>query len=1086
MFSLRRWAGMQEEFGIDIIKDYVGRENFIKGRNYFPFYVRYIGDSQTKEETLYFFRVNSEREPINYSVKILMRDKEIVESTCTCPQYGIEGCCKHIAASLYNYREELFPISEEEKKLMLSKSLLEEMYSNRAIRKPGVRKQVHIDVCVEFISHSSEMKLKLRIGESKLYSLNSKITTFLNAYKDNRECQLGKDFTYSPDLNYFSKEDKDIIEFLVEYDRRTYYSIRELCLTRDDIRSFLKLCASKVIGLEVRSERGKVVNGRYQREEEHFAGVITSIKEGNPFEMTISKEGEFYLLKSDVQLKKLTDDCKYAYISSNDRREGTLYFVPQKVSELTSFMLSNELDGLSFRSEDLEMFKEGVLPLIKENIVVDESVGDEIIIASKPDAKLYFDFKRDIIILNVKFSYDGNELDYFEESSNIVRDVEVEQSVVSDMLEYGFIESENKFYLEDMDEIGEFLEVGLEELASKYEVFTSSKIKNTNFLKDNKIRSSFSIGKDNILRYEFDFGNIKTDEIVDILETLKRKKKYYKLKSGDFLNLENNDDLLELERLIDEMDLRDGDIRNGTGEIPKYRAVYLDSLKKDKYHIIKTDNLFDELIEKFNSFKDVDVEFSSQDKNTLRDYQQTGVKWLYNIYKCGFGGILADEMGLGKSIQLICFIKEILKEKKDAKILIVAPTSLIYNWKNEFDKFGREIAYKVIAENKNTRKQELEHLDGVNVLITTYGLVRRDKETYDEMVFELVAIDEAQNIKNTNAQMTKVVKSLKATTKVALTGTPLENSVMELWSIFDFIMPGYLASLISFQRKYNIKDVDEKNLDHLKSLNKQIAPFIMRRRKKDVVQELPDKIENNIFIDLNDEQKKLYAAQLEKTKKELDDIIEEGGIEKANFKILQLLMKLRQLCIDPAIVYENYKGGSSKIENLVSIVKDIIQNGHKILLFTSFKTALDIVNREFTNNNISTYVIDGSVSSKRRMELVDKFNEDETNVFLITLKSGGTGLNLTSADVVIHLDLWWNPQVENQATDRAHRIGQKKTVEVIRLICKGTIEERILELQNKKKVLSDALIEGENRDINLISKLTEEDIKNLLYLDNEE
>lgn len=588
------------------------------------------------------------------------------------------------------------------------------------------------------------------------------------------------------------------------------------------------------------------------------------------------------------------------------------------------------------------------------------------------------------------------------------------------------------------------------------------------------------------MKYEFDLGNIKNDEIVNVLESLKNKKKYYRLKSGDLLDLENNEELTQLENLMEDMEISNKDLKNGSGTIPKYRAIYLDSVKKDKYDIIKTNNLFDELINNFSSYRDANITLSLKDKKVLRDYQLLGVKWLYNIYKCGFGGILADEMGLGKSIQLIYLIKQILLEKKDAKILIVAPTSLIYNWKNEFDKFASDISYKVLAENKTVRKEELEHLDDYNVLITTYGLVRQDQEKYKEMNFELIAIDEAQNIKNPNAQMTKVVKSLTANTKLALTGTPLENSVLELWSIFDFIMPGYLANMVNFRKKYNIKNVDDDSLKQLNHLNDQIKPFILRRKKKDVVTELPDKIENNIYIDLNSEQKKLYVAQLEKTQKELDNILSTEGFKKGNFKILQLLTKLRQLCIDPRIVYENYQGGSAKIENLVSIVKEIIENGHKILLFTSYKTALDIVNKEFTNNNISTYVIDGSVSSKKRMELVNKFNEDNTNVFLITLKAGGTGLNLTSADVVIHLDLWWNPQVENQATDRAHRIGQKNKVEVIKLICKGTIEERILELQNKKKILSDKLIEGEDRDQNIISQLTEKDIKKLLSIDNEE
>ena len=299
-------------------------------------------------------------------------------------------------------------------------------------------------------------------------------------------------------------------------------------------------------------------------------------------------------------------------------------------------------------------------------------------------------------------------------------------------------------------------------------------------------------------------------------------------------------------------------------------------------------------------------------------------------------------------------------------------------------------------------------------------------------------------------------------------------------------MPGYLTSSLAFNRKYGIKNIDDDSVKELDNLKKQIRPFILRRKKKEVVKELPDKIENNIYIDLTKEQKKIYLAELEKTKKKMEELLLDGTFNKSRIEILKLLTRLRQICIDPSIIYENYNGGASKIEELIPMIKDIIANGHKILLFSTYKTAIDIVNRELTNNDISCYVIDGSVSSKKRIELVDKFNNDNTNVFLITLKAGGTGLNLTSADVVIHLDLWWNPQAENQATDRAHRIGQKNTVEVIKLICKGTIEERILELQNKKKFLSDSLIEGDDVDKNIISKLTAKDIKVLLSMDNNE
>ena len=643
-----------------------------------------------------------------------------------------------------------------------------------------------------------------------------------------------------------------------------------------------------------------------------------------------------------------------------------------------------------------------------------------------------------------------------------------------------------KILLENIELIGEFLEDKLEVIATKYEVFTSQKIKDTKVVKNSNTTSNFSIGKDNIMHYEFDLGEIDSHELDDLLDSVKNKKKYFRLKNGDLINTYDNENLQQLNNLIEDMELSNKQIKEGSGVIPKYRAIYLDSLKKDKYKIITTNNLFDDLITKFTSFKDEDIKLNDKEKQVLRDYQIIGVKWLYNIYKCGFGGILADEMGVGKSIQLIYLIKLIIKEKKDAKILIVAPTSLIYNWENEFLKFAKNIKYQVFAENKIKRKNELKNIDDINVLITTYGLVREDEELYKNINFELIAIDEAQNIKNPTAMMTKIIKDLKASTKLALTGTPLENSVIELWSIFDFIMPGYLANNQNFKKKYQIKDTTKEDLAKLDTLNKQIQPFILRRKKKDVVKELPEKLENNIFLELTKEQKKIYAAQVRKTNKEMEELIGREGFTKARFKILQLLTRLRQICIDPSIILENYTGGSAKMDYLVPLIEEIVANNHKILLFTTYKTALDIAKKKLEENNISTYVISGEVSSKKRMELVNKFNNDDTNVFLITLKAGGTGLNLTSADVVIHLDLWWNPQVENQATDRAHRIGQKNKVEVVKLICKGTIEEKILKLQEKKKILSDKLIDGEIHDENMLNKLSEKDIKDLFAIDNEE
>ena len=501
----------------------------------------------------------------------------------------------------------------------------------------------------------------------------------------------------------------------------------------------------------------------------------------------------------------------------------------------------------------------------------------------------------------------------------------------------------------------------------------------------------------------------------------------------------------------------------------------MDSLN---YNLINKDNSFNTFIDNFNKYKDSLITINT---DILRDYQINGVKWLYNIDKLGFGGILADEMGLGKSIQVIYYIKQLLKENKDYKFLIVVPTSLVYNWENEINKFSKDISYTIINGNKHQRCELIKN--NTTIYITSYGLLREDIEYYNNYHFKSVIIDEAQNIKNPQAIITKAIKKINASTKIALTGTPLENSIIELWSIFDFIMPGFLSSLTSFQKKYKINDIDDSN-ELLIGLHKAISPFIMRRKKEDVILELPKKLENNIFIELNDIQKEIYKNEVIKVNKEIDQELKDKGLKKSRFKILQLLTRLRQIAIEPSIIFDDYKGGSSKIDSLIEIIEESISNNHKILVFTSFKTALNAVKERLDKKNITSYTIDGSVSSKKRMELVDSFNNDNTNVFLIMLKSGGTGLNLTSADVVIHLDLWWNPAVENQATDRAHRIGQKNVVSVIKLITKGTIEEKILELQEKKKILSDKLIDSGDMDSNILSSLTEKDIRNLLSYEN--
>ena len=1048
------------------ITAFVHTSDIVAGKTYDVSKISFLNKKENYNEngkvTHYWYEVDDEEKPTYYDVMVsIENNKKILRTACDCKNFRSIRSCKHIAAVILNNYEEMFG------KMFInipkiSSSILEKFITSE---ENIIKKELTVNLIINvterksnyyYYYNSIECTVKILIGDEKLYTLGNHASAFKSVYESGEgEVYFGKSFTYNPQKYYLSSDAETILKaYYNTFDDGGYNYINT---------SSLKKFLNKLKNI-------KFVINNYE---------VDGISEYFPIDTNLMKKNETYELDFDLENIENLIEKDYEYIFY----KGKLYHLNAKEQELIEDLKQNELDKLIISKDKLDLFNKGLLKVVRKKLKIDSSV-DDIVLPSIIKAKLYFDIRNEYIISNIVFNYDDKEIDYFNKSNEILRDINFETSVLNDVGKYGFILEKDKLILRDIEQEVEFLENGLEQLATKYEIFTTEKFKNIKIKKKTSVSSMFGIGQDNILNYNFNLGDINSSELVSIFDSIKDKKKYYRLKNGDIINLED-ESLQELNNLTEELELTDEEIINGKGSILKYRAIYLDSLKKTKYSIISTDNLFDNFIKNFYEYKDSNL--SLEDTSILRDYQLTGVKWLYNLAKTGFGGILADEMGLGKTIQVIYYIKQMLKDNPTSKFLIVVPTSLAYNWEHEFDSFASQIKKAICIGSKEKRKHILKDLNKINVIITTYGLLREDEEIYENLNFNTMIIDEAQNIKNNHAGITKVVKSIKAETKFALTGTPLENSILELWSIFDFIMPGYLANLTKFQSKYKIKDFDEDSEILIKGLSKQINPFILRRKKSDVVKELPEKLINDIYIDLKDEQKKLYVAELNRVKEEMDKIIKEEGMNKARFLILQLLTKLRQICIDPSIVYDYYSDGSNKIEQLENIVSEYTKNNHKVLIFSSFKTALNIVKEKLNNAKIKTYMIDGSVPAKTRIEMVDNFNEnDDIKVFLIMLKSGGTGLNLASADVVIHLDLWWNPQAENQATDRAHRIGQTNTVEVIHLITKGTVEEKILELQNKKRILSDKLIDGEIRDKNIISELTKEDIEKLLSYENKE
>lgn len=440
----------------------------------------------------------------------------------------------------------------------------------------------------------------------------------------------------------------------------------------------------------------------------------------------------------------------------------------------------------------------------------------------------------------------------------------------------------------------------------------------------------------------------------------------------------------------------------------------------------------------------------------------------------GFNGILADDMGLGKTLQVIALLDSKVSGKTS---IVICPASLIYNWEDEIHRFSKTLKCKCICGNVKQRAQGIASYSQYDVLLTSYDYIRRDIELYEAMTFYYVILDEAQYIKNQKTRNALCVKKLKAEHKLALTGTPIENSLAELWSIFDFLMPDYLFNYHYFQAHYESEIVKNHNEEVQQKLKKLVAPFVLRRNKKEVLRELPDKIEQNYIIDFSEEENKLYVAHLAQVNRELSQMVNMQSTDKIT--ILAMLTKLRQLCCEPRLVFENIHEPSSKLKACIHLIQTLKENKQKVLLFSSFTSMLELIADELYKEGISYYILTGATNKEERRELVERFQNDSTTVFLISLKAGGTGLNLTSAEAVIHYDPWWNQSAQNQATDRAYRIGQRKKVQVFKLVMKNSIEEKIQKLQLMKKELADMFVE--NNETNL-AKMSKEELLSLFEI----
>lgn len=630
------------------------------------------------------------------------------------------------------------------------------------------------------------------------------------------------------------------------------------------------------------------------------------------------------------------------------------------------------------------------------------------------------------------------------------------------------IEDNKAIFKGRSDALYNFLDYGIPLIQKQADVYVSEELKRLKNRRSMNLSVKVYVQND-LLKMELD-SDINADELSHVLNAYRKKKKFYQLKNGEMIDLEDTG-LEQLDELASTMNLTPKDFKKETIEKPAYQAFHL--MDVDSELDVRNDDSVTEYTNRLMKVKEQTIQLKGEYKSLLRTYQQQGIQWLYDLKNMGLNGILADDMGLGKTLQVLVFYEQYVS--KDKPSLIVCPSSLMYNWMSEIEKFKIDVNAVCVTGMQEVRKDIIK--ENYELYITTYDYLRRDVELYMPMEFEYIILDEAQFIKNPKTKNAQSVKSLKSRHRLALTGTPIENGLSELWSIFDFLLPGYLYSLNYFTKNFEkpIQMGDEKRQDQLQKL---VSPFILRRTKKQVLKDLPDKVEKDMWLNFSPEEKQLYLANLAQVNEQLQQQLE---LEKVDsILILAMMTRLRQICCEPRMLYENYKGESTKFSMCLDLIETLKENGKKVLLFSSFTSIFDAFIEEFNQRGIKYHMITGAVDKKKRKEEVDAFQNDDSNVFLISLKAGGTGLNLTKAQAVIHFDPWWNVSAQNQATDRAYRIGQTKNVLVYQLLMKNTIEEKIYEMQKRKKEMSDIFVENSKGGISTLSK---EELKDLFSMD---
>ena len=978
------------------------------------------------------------------------------QGRCSCQICQETGACRHVVAAMLSCQESGALDDMLRRRAAISgPKLMAAM--DKALPEEGTLKLLVVLIPVPGKPEEPpRLRVALKIGEERLYAVKS-IPQLLESIESGEPIEFGKGFTFHPEWMRFGAAENRILSVL-----------RAMCLAQKEVgavyrgqeqqQMLLPAPYAEAILNELRQLTFAVKDG----EAVHRVARVVPARIPLQFRVSSDLRGLTVTAQFPRDFRPLTPSCAYALVKERvvaveDGQRSILRVLYQEqmggqcsfdypvreaarvIGELVPFL---QLTGAVEISGELQ--KQLIRLPLKARVYLDRASNERDVLAK------------------VEFHYGERCIDPFNEKplpatlargeKLLLRDAAAERQVLDALGASGFTASTGYVYLTGQESIFNFVSEGVSKLLEVAEVYPSNDFRR---LTPRRPRFQGRMRMNGAtLELKFTESDVPAQEIYAIMEALARRRRYFRLKDGSFLDLTAMEDWQPLADAVFEMSSAEGlDAITGSDDVIRmqaYRTCYMKSLLDGLKLPIEVEDNVDDTVRALTEPAPEAV--ALPDGLTLRPYQQRGFQWMHTLDQLRMGGVLADDMGLGKTVQVIALLLATREECQTS--LVVAPTTLTYNWLSELQRFAPDLSVMVLAGSAAQRQSQIRHVrdvKDVDVLITSYPLIRQDIEHLTDIEFRFAILDEAQHIKNASSKGAMAVRQLKARTRFALTGTPLENGVGELWSIFNFVLPGYLFSYGAFMRRYQ-DGADAADL------RRRISPFLMRRLKKEVLTELPDKIETVMTATMSPEQHKVYQATMMRLRDRVDSIVKEKGFERGRTEVLAAITQLREICCHPSLVLDDYTGTSGKLDMLLDILPEAIEKGRRVLMFSAFTSMLKILRRELEAAGYETMYLDGDTPAPTRVQMTEQFNAGQAQIFLISLKAGGTGLNLTGADMVIHYDPWWNPAAEDQATDRAYRIGQTRKVEVIRLVTHGSIEEQVVALGQRKKALFDQLI----------------------------